>query len=169
MQSNRDVLILFHASVHLHNLDNNRSNLYCFWKTSDFGKLDGGGMIFVIKVALGVVLGVGVCALIWTHSPVQITRNSPAEITLSYVDLVSIMLTAVSIILAALGFVIAILGFVGWNSIGAKVSQSAKEFLKESVEDGGELHRLVKEEAKEIIYAGIQPVDSDFDEGGEEN
>ncbi len=126
-------------------------------------------MKFVFKVALGVVLGLGVCTLIWNFSPVQITRTSPATISLSYVDLVSIMLTAVSIILAGLGFVIAILGFIGWNSIGAKVSESAKEFLKESVKDGGELHRLVKEEAKEIIYGDIQPVDSDYEDEGEVN
>lgn len=124
-------------------------------------------MSFVLKVALGVVLGIGACALIWNFSPVQISRNSPTTISLSYVDLVSILMTAVSIILAGLGFVIAILGIIGWNSIGAKVSESAKEFLKDSVKEGGELHRLVKEEAKEIIYAGIQPVDSEFDESEE--
>lgn len=125
-------------------------------------------MKLVLKVAMGVILGLGACAFIWNFSPIQITRNSPVVVSLSYVDLVSIMLTAVSVILASLGFVIAILGFIGWNSIGAKVSESAKEFLKDSVKDGGELHRLVKEEAKEIIYADIQPVDSDFDEEGEE-
>ncbi|WJY23037.1 hypothetical protein QTA57_08170 [Fontisubflavum oceani] len=92
------------------------------------------------------------------------TRATPASVEISYVDFVSIMMTAVSIILAALGFVIAILAFIGWNSIESKVSSSAKEFLRESIEDGGELHRLVKEEAKEIIYGDIQPVDSDYDE-----
>lgn len=121
-------------------------------------------MKFVFKVALGVVLGLGTCALIWNFSPIQVTRTSPAAVSLSYVDFVSIMLTAVSVILAALGFVIAILAFIGWNSIESKVSSSAKEFLRESIEDGGELHRLVKEEAKEIIYRDIQPVDSDYDE-----
>lgn len=123
----------------------------------------------VLLVALGVVLGVGICALIWNLSPVSIVRASPPTVDISYIDFVSIMMTAVSLILAALGFVIAILAFIGWNSIGAKVSTSAKEFLKESVKEGGELHNLVRAEAKEIIYRGIEPVDTDFEdeEGGE--
>ena len=118
----------------------------------------------VLQIALGIVLGVGLCALIWSFSPVALVRASPATVNISYVDFVSIMMTAVSLILAALGFVIAILAFIGWNSIGAKVSTSAKEFLKESVKDGGELHNLVRAEAKEIIYRGIEPVDTDFEE-----
>ena len=123
----------------------------------------------VLLVAFGVVLGGGLSALIRNFSPVSLVRASPATVNINYVDFVSIMMTSVSLILAALGFVIAILAFIGWNSIGAKVSTSAKEFLKESVKDGGELHKLVRAEAKEIIYRGIEPVDTDFeeDEGAE--
>jgi len=118
----------------------------------------------ILKVALGVILGVGMAALAWSFSPISITRQSPSTINISYIDFVSIMLTAVSVILAGLGFVIALLAFIGWNSIGNKVSASSKEFLRESVKDGGELHTLVRNEAKEIIYQGIEPVDIEFND-----
>lgn len=121
-------------------------------------------MYLTIKIAVGVALGVAICALIWMYSPVQVTRNSPASISISYVDVVSIMLTAVSVILGALGFVVAILAFIGWNSIGDKVTTASREFLRESVKEGGDLHALVKKEAKSIIYRGIEPVDTEFEE-----
>jgi len=74
------------------------------------------------------------------------------------------MLTGVSIILAALGFVVAILAFIGWNSIGNKVSELATTFLQDAIKEGGELHTLVKDEAKSIIYRGIEPINTDYDE-----
>lgn len=117
----------------------------------------------VFKTALGVALGLGIVVLFWKLSPISITQN-PGTVSISYTDLVSIMLAAVSVILAGLGFVIAILAFIGWNSIGNKVSASAREFLRESVKEGGELHALVKNEAKDIIFLGIEPVDTEFDE-----
>lgn len=119
-----------------------------------------------------VIVGAVICGLfaynfLSSISPISIGGPANKTVQLSYTDFVSIMLTAVSIILAALGFVIALLAFIGWNSIGNRVSQSAKEFLRESVKDGGELHRLVKNEAKEIIYKGVQPIDEDYDEDSE--
>lgn len=84
---------------------------------------------------------------------------------ISYSDFVSIMLTGVSLILAALGFVVALLAFIGWNSIGDRVSSLAKTFLQDAMKEGGELHDLVKNEAKSIIYRGVEPVDTQYDEG----
>jgi hypothetical protein len=74
------------------------------------------------------------------------------------------MLTGVSLILAALGFVVAILAIIGWNSIGDRVSSLAKSFLQDSMKEGGELHNLVKNEAKSIIYRDIEPIDTQFEE-----
>jgi hypothetical protein len=129
-------------------------------------------VFWTLAVAIGVILGSGIVNLVANFSPYTIA-NATSEQTssLDYTAFVSIMLTAVSIILAALGFVIALLAFIGWNSIGVRVSSLAKTFLKDAMEEGGTLHDLVKAEAKEIIYRGIEPVDTDFEDepNGEES
>ena len=95
--------------------------------------------------------------------PIAITASTASNtIAIDYPTFVSIMLTGVSIILAALGFVVALLAFIGWNSIGDRVSSLAKTYLQEALHDGGELHTLVKNEAKEIIYRGVEPIDTDY-------
>jgi len=118
-----------------------------------------------LAIALGVAMGIGIVSLVTNLSPYTLTNgSSPTAERIEYKDFVSIMLTAVSLILAALGFVIALLAFIGWNSIDSRVSTLAKTFLQNAMKEGGALHDLVKAEAKEIIYRGIEPVDTDFEE-----
>lgn len=98
-------------------------------------------------------------------SPLVITDSvDTTSVKIDYADLVAVMLTGVSIVLAALGLVVALIAVIGWNSIGDRVSSLATAFLQKSVKEGGELHELVKQEAKSIIYRGIDPVDPDFSE-----
>ncbi|WP_299507512.1 hypothetical protein [Cypionkella sp.] len=89
-------------------------------------------------------------------------------LSINYADFVSIMLTGVSLILAALGFVVALIAIAGWNSIGERVSSLATTFLKDAMKEGGELHKLVKEEAKEIMYRDIEPIDTEFTDDAKE-
>ena len=49
-----------------------------------------------------------------------------------------------------------------------RVSSLAKTFLQDAMKDGGELHNLVKEDAKSIIYREVEPVDTDFEERGKD-
>ncbi|MGO4915693.1 hypothetical protein [Pseudogemmobacter sp. W21_MBD1_M6] len=136
----------------------------------------GGAGAYAIVLAVSLISPftvVNADAVAETHYPSAILRlllDIPQEpITrINYSDFVSIMLTGVSLILAALGFVMALLAFIGWNSIGDRVSSLAKTFLKDAMEEGGELHNLVKEEAKSIIYRGVEPVDTQYDEGARE-
>ena len=87
--------------------------------------------------------------------------TSPLEI--SYVDMVSVMLTGVTIVLGALGFLVAVLAFVGWNSIRAIAEASAREVVKESIATGGKLHDVVRKETRAIIrYSGVETFDTDF-------
>lgn len=124
----------------------------------------------VVLIALGVFLGISAWEMVQYLAPISYLPQEPDTVQISYTDFVSIMLTGISIILAALGFVIALLAFIGWNSIGAKVKETAEEFLAASVEDGGELHEAVRKEAREIYrYQGVEAVDTDFVEEGQEN
>ena len=126
----------------------------------------------VCAVALGGAIAVGFAAAVWHLVPIQVTPG--AQYKIEYTDFVSLMLTAVSIILAALGFVVALLAVIGWNSIGSRVSTIAKELFHHSIEDGelraivkkslerdGELYKLVQNEAKEIIYRSVEPINFD--------
>lgn len=116
-------------------------------------------------VFLGVFAALGLWELLTNFSPIKFSSAHKSAIEISYVDFVSIMMTGVSVILAALGFVIAILAFIGWSAIGAKVKETAETFLKNSVDDGGELHEAVRKEAREIYrYLGVEAVDTDFNE-----
>lgn len=118
-----------------------------------------------LAIAIGVAGGIAIASGVSSLSPYTLTNGEASSTTsLEYKDFVSIMLTAVSIILAALGFVVALLAVIGWNSIGDRVSSLAKTYLQDAMKEGGTLHDLVKAEAKEIIYRGVEPVDTDFDE-----
>jgi len=120
-------------------------------------------VLTVLGVAIGGAIAYGIVAAASALSPFSIVDATPTT-EIDYSDFVSIMLTGVSIILAALGFVVAILAFIGWNSIGNKVSELATTFLQDAIKEGGELHTLVKDEAKSIIYRGIEPINTDYDE-----
>lgn len=118
-----------------------------------------------MAVATGVVVGGVILYGISTMSPLTFSTGHSGSIRqLDYPAFVSIMLTAVSVILAGLGFVIALLAFIGWNSIGDRVSSLATTFLRDAMKEGGQLHSLVKDEAKAIIYRGVEPVDTEYDE-----
>ena len=127
----------------------------------------------ILAVGIGGVLAYGTVYGISLLAPFTVNNGNTHQI--EYTDLVSIMLTGVSIILAALGFVVALLAFIGWNSIGERVSSlSTKLFhasltdegelrsiVRNSLQEGGELYSLVQEEAKEIIYRAVEPIDSE--------
>jgi hypothetical protein len=117
----------------------------------------------VAAVAIGGACAYGIVHAAASLSPFTVGSGG-ANSQIDYSDFVSIMLTGVSLIVAALGFVVAILAFIGWNSIGDRVSSLAATFLKEAMKENGELYNLVKSEAKAIIYRGVEPIDSEFEE-----
>lgn len=120
-------------------------------------------------VAIGVVIGGAVLYGFYAAAPIRFISTPVGSVAqIDYQTFVSIMLTAVSVILAGLGFVIAILAFIGWNSIGTRVSKLATTFLKDALDDGGPLHNMVKDEVKDIMYRDISPVDTDFEDDGDQ-
>lgn len=116
-------------------------------------------------VALGVIVGGAVLYGLYVSAPIRFSSTASGSVAqIDYPTFISIMLTAVSVILAGLGFVIAILAFIGWNSIGERVSTLATQFLRDAFNDGGPLHKMVKEEVKDIMYRDISPVDTDYND-----
>lgn len=122
-------------------------------------------------VTLGVAFGIALWKLGAHFSPFTIVDHLPAKpsdgraIEVSYIDMVSLMLTGVTIILTVLGFVLAVLAFVGWKSIQAIAANSAREIVREAISDGGKLETLLKKEVQsQLRYQGVEEVDTDFDE-----
>jgi hypothetical protein len=105
----------------------------------------------------------GIIAVASALTPLTVAGNA-TRTSIDYADFISIMLTGVSLILGALGFVVAILAFIGWNSIGDRVSSLATSFLKDGLKEGGELRSLIRNEAKDIIFRDIEPVDIEFED-----
>lgn len=104
-------------------------------------------------------------------TPFNIVDHLPGKppnaraIEVSYIDMVSLMLTGVTIILTVLGFVLAVLAFVGWKSIQTIAANSAREIVKEAISDGGKLETLLKKEVQsQLRYIGVEEIDTEFDE-----
>ncbi len=97
------------------------------------------------------------------------SKQTVMALDVSYMDMVSVLLTAVTIVVGALGLLIAVLAFVGWNAIRTIADASARKVVTESIEDGGKLHEVVRKETRAIIrYSGVETYDTEFDEDDEE-
>ena len=127
-------------------------------------------IVQVVKITLGVLLAMIVIKAFSQFAPFKMTSHeTDAQLEISYVDFISIILTAISLLLATLGFVLAILAFIGWNAIGNRVTKHSEEYLRKSVDEGGQLHRLVKSEVKEIMYGDIVGLENTSDQEADEN
>ncbi|WP_264213224.1 hypothetical protein [Leisingera thetidis] len=133
-------------------------------------------MKLFLSVAVGVFLGGALWSVAKHMVPLTIVGKAVSphldthSVTVSYIDMISLMLTGVTVILAALGFVVAVLAIVGWKSISSIAAASAQEVVKNSLLSGGELDLAVRKEVRDIFkYHGIEAVDTEFDENGEEN
>ena len=72
-----------------------------------------------------------------------------AETNVTYQDFAATLLTAVAIIIAAFGAVVAVLGLRGYNNIKEEAVRKAMEHITSSMEDGGCLNDLVRQETME--------------------
>ena len=85
--------------------------------------------------------------------------------SISYADLVSIMLTAVSVLVTVLAIFLAVAGVVGWSTIEQKVHGKTHEIMINGLEKGGKLERMIAEmverKSAEIIYNGVEQVDEE--------
>lgn len=124
-----------------------------------------------LTTALAVLVGILMWKLISHFSPIKFVEisakpdNNRFGLEVSYVDMVSLMLTGVTIVLAAFGFIVGVLGFLGWKSITAIADSSARAVVNEAIDDGGRLHKAVLAEARSIIrYSGVEAVDAEYEE-----
>jgi hypothetical protein len=108
-----------------------------------------------------ILVGVLVLCLISGVVGGALTRFfSPSHISISYVDFISISLSAVSVMMTVLAIFLAVFGVIGWNAISSGVHRRTEDFLNEGFKEGNVLYEMIRARTNEIMYEGISTVES---------
>jgi hypothetical protein len=102
---------------------------------------------------LTVVLTVMTMLFIQNLAPVQ----SIGEV--SYVDLISIVLTALSIMITILGLFVAVLGVIGWTTFEGKLRDHSFTYLTAELSKDGKLRKEFEAILTEMSLRGVRPND----------
>lgn len=106
-------------------------------------------------------LVIGVACLVLGAIGGALTKNfGTSSYTLSYADFISVLLTAISLLITLLGIILAIVGLIGWNAISARVKERTEDFLDEGFKEGNELYVMLRTRATEIMYEGVNPIET---------
>jgi hypothetical protein len=114
-------------------------------------------------VALAVGAGFVGFALHYKFGPTA-AAQAPSTYSMSYADLVAVLLSAAALLLTLLGFGIAILAFVGWNSIAAHAETVARKSVEESLKKNKPLYKIVASNAVDATNTFLKV---QFSQGGE--
>lgn len=102
------------------------------------------------------VLGIlGLCLVSGVIGGVANNFFGASAYQMSYVDFISIMLTAIAVLMTVLAIFLAILGVVGWNSVTAKVNQRTGQILDDGFKEGKPLHAMMRKQINDAMYSGI--------------
>jgi hypothetical protein len=88
---------------------------------------------------------------------------SPSSFSVSYVDFISITLSALGVLITTLGIFIAILSVLGWRSIEDKLRDHSAEFVNNELREGAPLYKAIMQTVREAAYDGIRDIDSEPD------
>ncbi|KCZ51796.1 hypothetical protein HY29_18335 [Hyphomonas beringensis] len=83
---------------------------------------------------------------------------------ITYIDFISLMLTAISLLMTLLAFFIAILGIIGWNAISRGVRVRVEDFLSDGFKDGNELRLMIDEYVQKSMFEGVNTIDTSLDD-----
>jgi hypothetical protein len=100
----------------------------------------------ILSLALGLCLGV-VGALV----ALSISVVSPGKIEVTYVDLVTIILSVLSVFLTFAGIILGIFAFIGWTSLAGRAEDHAQkatfQFLETEMKIGGRIYVMFQEKS----------------------
>lgn len=111
-------------------------------------------------VAGGLVLLV-VAAAIGTFFNANVGREAAS---ISYTDFISILLSAIALLITLLALFLGILGVIGWTAISDRVADRTEAFLEDGFRDGHDLHKLLEDKVKEVMYEGVSQVDGNAED-----
>ena len=112
--------------------------------------------ITIIGLIAGGLMLLVTAAVIGTFFNANVARESAS---INYTDFISILLSAIALLITLLALFLGILGVIGWSAISDKVADRTEAFLEDGFQDGKDLHKLLEEKVKEVMYEGVSQVD----------
>lgn len=104
---------------------------------------------------------VGLCVISGVVGGALTRTFGRSSLTISYVDFISIVLTALAVLITTLGVFIGVLAVVGWRSIEDKLQEHSYRFIANQLQEGGPLLAMIQRTVQDVVYAGISPVDEE--------
>lgn len=95
----------------------------------------------------------GAVVTIIYHSTLAL--GSTPSLDLTYVDFLSITLTALSLMITVLGFFVAAASVIGWTTIENKLRDHSVSYFREQLSKDGKLRAEIEELIAAIAYEGI--------------
>lgn len=87
--------------------------------------------------------------------------GSTPSLDMTYVDFLSITLTALSLMITVLGFFIAAASVIGWTTIESKLREHSVSYFKDQLKDDGPLRAEFEKLIAAIAYEGIENVNAE--------
>ncbi|GAA4821725.1 hypothetical protein GCM10023232_18760 [Sphingosinicella ginsenosidimutans] len=102
---------------------------------------------------------------------IALARGATPSLDLSYVDFISITLTALSLMITVLGFFVAAASVIGWTTIENKLRDHSVSYFKDQLKKDGQLRTEFEGLIASIAYEGIEnfkPHEQEKEDGKEE-
>lgn len=104
---------------------------------------------------------IGVAVLSGAFGAAFASHFGTSSMSISYVDFISIVLSALGVILMAVTLFVAILAVIGWTSIETKLRAHSIEFIGSELRDDKPLAQMVKKAVRDAVYEGVAPAEED--------
>ena len=127
---------------------------------------------FLLVVLLSVVIGYILNPLLTEGFQINLIPDS--KLTVTYPDMIAIILTSFGVIIAIASIGLAAAAIIGWNSIEGKAMNVAQRVTRDDLDSGdGRLHKTIKEaisdpssplhdtlkiEAKRLMFQGVSDI-----------
>jgi ABC-type dipeptide/oligopeptide/nickel transport system permease subunit len=111
-----------------------------------------------LKVALFVLGGAALAVVSGSVGALLSHHLGTAEYTISYSDVIVILLTAISVMLTIMAIIIALVGVVSWTTIADRVRASTESYLADGFKEGNHLFVMLKEKSQAASYSGVEPI-----------
>lgn len=84
-----------------------------------------------------------------------------SSISISYVDFISIVLTALGVMLTAVTLFVGALAVIGWTSIETRLRNHSIEFIGSELKEDKPLGLMIRKAVRDAVYEGVLPAEED--------
>jgi hypothetical protein len=91
------------------------------------------------------------------------THFGTSSYSISFVDFISVMLTALGVMMTTMTLLVGALAVIGWTSIEGKLRDHSYDYMSNDLKVGGPLQELVRRAVRDAVYEGVRPLDHDID------